>query len=606
MKSEKSEGSDSLKLEHKRHTLAHLLAAAVVDLYPSTLLTLGPAINDGFYYDMDFVDPIKDADLPAIEKKMKDILKEWTLAGKKSGGDTLGKSTFKHAEVSYGDAKTLFEHNPYKLELIEEINGRGEKITLYTIGDGTDHLFTDLCRGGHAEDVSEISPDSFKLSRIAGAYWRGDEKNKMLTRVYGLAFNDKEELKAYETQIEEARKRDHKKLGKELDFFTFSDLIGGGLPLWTPKGTLLRTILDNFVWELRSKVGYEKVEIPHITKKDLYEKSGHWDKFKEELFKISTREDHVFAMKPMNCPHHTQIFDRKPHSYREMPQRYANTTMVYRDEQSGELSGLSRVRCITQDDAHVFCRHNQVKEEMLKVWDIITAFYTAVGFTLSPRLSLHDPKNMDAYLGTEDVWQNAENQLRELVKEKNVTAVEAVGEAAFYGPKVDFMAKDSLGREWQVATIQLDMNLPERFDLNCTNEEGKKERIVMIHAAIMGSIERYLSVLIEHFAGAFPLWLSPVQVAIVPIGERQEEYASKVFSQLKAAGIRVELDTSGDSLGKKIRNAKTAKIPYALVIGDKEVEGNTVTIESRKGNEGAVSVDDLLARLQKEISEKTL
>ncbi len=576
-------------LEHKRHTLAHLLASVILKLYPETKNTIGPAIDNGFYYDFEFVTPLSETDLEKIEKEMRKDLSKWVA--------------FSHKEVSSQEAKELFKNNSYKIELIEEITAKGEKITLYTCDE-----FTDLCRGGHSKNPSkEIAPDSFKLSRIAGAYWRGDEKNKMLTRIYGLAFDTKEELDAYEKQIEEAEKRDHKKLGKELDFFTFSELIGGGLPLWTPKGTLLRTILDDFVWELRKAQGFQKVEIPHITKKALYEKSGHWDKFKDELFKIITREGHEFAMKPMNCPHHTQIFARKPHSYKEMPQRYANTTMVYRDEQSGELAGLSRVRCITQDDAHVFCRHSQVKEEMLKVWNIISEFYKAVGFNLRARLSLHDPEKMENYLGTEDTWKNAENKLRELVKEKGVDAIESKGEAAFYGPKVDFMAQDSLGREWQVATIQLDMNLPDRFELDCINEEGKKERVVMIHAAIMGSIERYLSVLIEHFAGNFPLWLSPVQVAVIPVRENHKENAKKVYEKLLSNGIRVEFYDEDENLGKKVRKAKNEKIPYTIIIGDKDIEAKKVTLESRdKGPLGQLNEEEVISKILEEIKSRKI
>ena len=427
----------------------------------------------------------------------------------------------------------------------------------------------------------------------------------MLTRIYGLAFNTKEELSTYEIQIEEAKKRDHKKLGKELDLFTFSELVGAGLPLWTPKGTTLRDVLDNFVWELRQKFDYKRVDIPHITKKDLYEKSGHWQKFKDELFKIETREGHTFVMKPMNCPHHVQIYDRKPWSYKELPQRYASTTKVYRDEQSGELSGLSRVRCITQDDAHVFCRQSQVKQEMKNIWTIIETFYSSIGFKLIPRLSLHDPKYMEKYLGDEEVWIKAENELRELVKEKGVEAIEALGEAAFYGPKVDFMGQDSLGREWQVATIQLDMNMPVNFDLTCINEKGEKERIVIIHAAIMGSIERFLSVIIEHFAGVFPLWLSPIQVKVIPIGEAHVAFAKKVSESLKSADIRVEEDFGDEGFGKKVRQAKVEKIPYFIIIGDKEIEAGKVTLESRdNGNLGQISLEDLLSKLAEEISTK--
>ncbi|KKT16006.1 MAG: Threonine-tRNA ligase, partial [Parcubacteria group bacterium GW2011_GWB1_43_6] len=366
-------------------------------------------------------------------------------------------------------------------------------------------------------------------------------------------------------------------------------------------------------WELRAKRGYQRVDIPHITKKELYEKSGHWDKFKDELFKIKTREGHEFVMKPMNCPHHTQIYARKLWSYRELPQRYANTTKVYRDEQTGELAGLSRVRAITQDDAHVFCRQEQVKKEIVAIWDIITEFYGAFGFKLSIRLSLHDSTNMEAYLGDEATWQKSENELRAIVKEKGVKAVEALGEAAFYGPKIDFMGEDSLGREWQVATIQLDMNMPERFDLVCVNEKNERERIVMIHAAIMGSIERFFSILIEHFAGAFPLWLSPVQVKILPVcpakgdgvGEAHLAFAKEVEKILLAGDIRAELDESNETLGKKVRAVKIQKIPYWLVIGDKEITADKVTLESRaQGNLGQVSVADLIQKFQKEIAER--
>ncbi|MDD5050527.1 MAG: threonine--tRNA ligase [Candidatus Pacebacteria bacterium] len=575
------------KLEHKRHSLAHLLGATVLEMYPKAKLAIGPAIENGFYYDIELPETISDNDLPKIEKAMEKMLPTW--------------KEFTHKEVTEAEAKKYFKGNPYKLELIEEIAGKGEKITLYTAGE-----FTDLCRGGHVEHpAKEIDPLGFTLVRVAGAYWRGDEKNKMLTRIYGLAFDTKEELEAYEKQIEEAKKRDHKKLGRELDLFTFSDLVGAGLPLWTPKGTMLRDILDNFVWELRQKYGYEKVDIPHITKKDLYETSGHWEKFKTELFRIETREGHEFVMKPMNCPHHTQIYARKPWSYREMPQRYASTTKVYRDEQSGELSGLSRVRAITQDDAHVFCRQSQVKEEMEKIWNIIETFYGAFGFALQVRLSLHDSQNMKAYLGDEATWLKAENELRELIKEKVAKAIEAPGEAAFYGPKVDFMAKDSIGREWQVATIQLDMNMPERFDLTCTNEKGEKERIVMLHCAIMGSIERLLSVLIEHYAGNFPLWLSPVQVRVLPVRESHNEYAKEIYKKLRGAGIRAEVALEDIGLGKKVRSAKEERVSYFIIVGDKDIEAKKATLEHReKGNLGQMSTEEILQKLMEEIREK--
>lgn len=566
----------SEQLNNKRHTLAHLLAAAVLEKYPHAKLTLGPAIDTGFYYDIDFAGgPVPgDNDLKDLQKSMKKLINKWT--------------EFTHEEVSADKAREVFAGNPYKTELINEIEGRGETITLYTCGG-----FTDLCRGGHCEHPNkDIDTSAFKLDKVAGAYWRGDERNPMLTRIYGLAFDTEEELRAYELRIEEAKKRDHRKLGKEQDLFTFSELVGAGLPLWTPKGTLIRHLLDEYMWRLRSKHGYQRVTIPHITKKDLYETSGHWEKFADELFRIETREGKEYALKPMNCPHHTQIFDRKPHSYREMPQRYAETTMVYRDEQSGELGGLTRVLSITQDDSHVFCRHSQVKDEFFRIWDIIDTFYGTFGFAeMRVRLSFHDPENMEGYLGTPEIWANAEKALREIAVERKADFFEGIGEAAMYGPKLDFMAKDSLGREHQVATIQLDMNLPERFDLTCINEEGKKERIVMIHCAVMGSIERFTAVLFEHLGGNFPLWLSPTQVRIIPVADVHSAYAAEVHEKLLAVGLRAELDASNESMGKKIRAAKQERLPYFIVIGDKEVADKKVTLESRDGEPEELALD---------------
>ncbi len=396
---------------------------------------------------------------------------------------------------------------------------------------------------------------------------------------------------------------DHRRLGQDLDLFVFSELVGSGLPLWTPRGTILRQELDAYVWELRSKYGYSRVTIPHITKRDLYEKSGHWEKFSEDLFRMTSREGREYALKPMNCPHHTQIFARKPHSYREMPQRYTETTMVYRDEQSGELGGLTRVLSITQDDSHVFCRTNQVKKEFMQTWDIVETFYKKFGFTLRVRLSFHNPKTPEKYLGTEAIWSNAENALREIAKDRNADHFEAPGEAALYGPKLDFMATDSMGREHQVATIQLDMNIPERFDLVCTNEKGERERIVMIHSAIMGSIERFTAVLLEHLAGILPLWLSPVQVKVLPVSEKHTAYAKQVSEQLLGAGIRVEIDAD-DALGKRIRNTKLQKVPYFLVLGDEEVSAGTATLESRTGKVGALPMVDIIAKLKEEIAAR--
>lgn len=575
------------KIEKIRHSLAHLLGASILELYPGSKITLGPAISNGFYYDVDVNGKITDDDLKKIEEKMRELIKTWKTFDKK----TLTKD----------EALEFFKDNLYKIELINEIINKGEEITVYQSGN-----FIDLCRGGHIDNIEEIPLDGFSLDRVAGAYWRGDEKNKMLTRVYGLAFETKDELDKYLVQKEEAKKRDHKKLGIELDLFTFSDLVGSGLPLWTPRGTLVRHLLDDFVWSFRQMKGYEKVEIPHITKKDLYEKSGHWDKYKDDLFRITTREGHEFAMKPMNCPHHTQIFARKQWSYKELPQRYANTTTCYRDEQTGELSGLSRVRAFAQDDAHVFCRITDVRQEFLNIWEIIENFYNAFGFKLKVRISKHDTLNPDKYLGDKEIWAYAENTLTEIANSKNVETYEGIGEAAFYGPKLDFMANDALGREWQVATIQLDMNMPERFDLNCINEKGEKERVVMIHAAIMGSIERFMSILIEHTAGAFPLWLSPTQVIITPVSEKQKEYAENIFNTLKENNMRVELDNSNESLGKRIRAAKINKTPYVIVIGDKERDSNKITVETRTEKLDNITLESFLEKLKKEILEKIL
>jgi len=568
-----------------RHSLAHILAYAISQIYPKTKFGIGPTTDNGFYYDFDLEKKLIDKDLEKIETKMKEIIKQ--------------NIKFKKKIISKKEAKKIFKDQPYKLEIIKEKTGK-EKISIYESGG-----FIDLCKGNHIKESRQINPEAFKLIKISGAYWKGNEKNKMLTRVYGLAFNTKKELEEYIQQEEEAKKRDHRKLGVELDIFIFSELVGAGLPLWTPKGTIIRNILDDFVWELRKKEGYLQVDIPHLAKKDLYEKSGHWDKFKDDLFKITTRDGIVFAVKPMNCPHHTQIYASKPRSYKELPIRYANTTKVYRDEQSGELTGITRVRAITQDDAHVFCRRSQVKEEMRKIWNIIEKFYGTAGFSLRARLSFHDPKQPQKYLGTSKLWKEAESQLRNLAKEKKVNVFEAKGEAAFYGPKIDFIAKDSLQREWQVATIQLDMNMPERFNLYCINEKGEKERIVMIHAAIMGSIERYLAILIEHYAGNFPVWLAPVQVKILAISEKHQKYAENIFQKLKENNIRTELTDANETLNKRIYESELQKIPYILVIGDREIEKNSIRVRKRNsGDMGMIEIDEFIKNIKKEIEEK--
>ncbi len=557
-----------------RHSLAHVLAQAVTKLWPGTLITIGPPIETGCYYDFLFPQPISDADFGAIEKEMRKIINQG--------------QTFRRDELSVTDAKKFWRerHQKFKVELIEDLekNEKVETVTHYAnIGPKGDETFVDLCRGGHVESFKEIPADCFKVMSLAGAYWRGDEKREQLMRVYLAAFPSKQELDAHLNMLEEAKRRDHRKVGKELDLFTFSDLVGSGLPLWTPRGTILRNQLDAFVWSLREAKGYMKVTIPHITKKELYETSGHWQKFSNELFRITTREGHEFAMKPMNCPHHTQIYACQKRSYRDLPQRYAETTTCYRDEQTGELHGLSRVRGFTQDDAHVFCRQIHVKQEILNIWEIVDTFYNAVGFgALKVRLSLSDPKAPEKYLGTPEMWNRAEGALREIALERKADFFESPGEAAFYGPKVDFITKDSIGREWQVATIQLDINMPERFDLSCVNEEGKDERIVMIHAAIMGSLERFLSIYIEHTFGLFPLWMAPTQIGLVPIADTHAAYAQKLEADLKAQGLRTQYFSHDESLGKRIRDGEKQKIPYLLVMGDKEIEAASVTVRNVK------------------------
>jgi len=588
---------NSNNLHNIRHTLAHLLAMAAKEFDPSVKLGIGPVTDDGFYYDFQFTKTPSAEDLKGLEKAMRKLVnKKLPMDGK---------------EITRDEGEKLFAGQPFKLELLNEYASEGKTLTTYTVGE-----FTDLCKGGHVANTGDIAADAFTLTRIAGAYWRGSEKNPMLTRIYGYAFASGKELDDHEHLLEEAKKRDHRKLGKELGLFVFSDLVGAGLPLWTPKGTIIRELLNDYVWELRKKKGFQKVTIPHITRKDLYETSGHWKKFAEELFKIETREGHLYAMKPMNCPHHTQIFAAEPRSYRDMPQRFCETTMVYRDEQSGELSGLTRVLSITQDDAHVFCRENQIETEAFAIWDIIDTFYTTFGFTdLQVRFSRHDPEQFEKYLGTPEIWKKAEDALLALIAKRGVTNyIDGKGEAAMYGPKIDFISRDSLGRTLQVATIQLDFNQPKNFGLVCTNEKGEKEQVVMVHCAIMGSIERFMATLIEHLGGNFPLWLSPVQVAILPISDAHHAYAKEVDELLRDKGMRTQLALDSESLGKKIREVKMQKIPYTIVVGDAEVAEQKVTLESRdlaleptqegKGKVGQFTLPELLLRFRHEIDTK--
>lgn len=587
-------------IEHKRHTLAHLLASAVLKQYPHALLTLGPAVDDGFYYDIDFSagDKPGEDDFAKLEATMRELLPSW--------------KEFMHEHVSAEEAKKRFVGNPYKLELIDNIASRGETITLYTVGPDAEtcHLkpetcFLDLCRGGHCENpAKDIAPDSFMLDRIAGAYWRGDEKNAMLTRMYGLAFNTKKELDAYLAMREEAKKRDHRKLGKELGLFTLIDEIGPGLPLFYPKGATLRRLVEEYIAEEQEKRGYQAIWIPHITKSELYRISGHLDKY-DAMFSPMQLDGEDYYLKPMNCPHFMMLYASVPHSYRELALRYTSTTTNYRYEKSGELSGLTRVRSLTQDDCHVFATPEQIEQEIDLMLEMIKTVYGTFGFDdFWVRVSLRDPNKKEESIGSDEAWEKAENALRSVVKKTGWKYEEVEGEAAFYGPKLDFIFKDVIGREWQLSTIQLDFNLPERFELEYTAEDGGKKRPVVIHRAILGSTERFLGILIEHYAGAFPLWLSPVQVKVLPVSEKHSEYASEVGRALKEAGIRVELDAGDESLGKRIRHAKLEKVPYLFVVGDKEIESETVMVESRTGNEGAHKADEVIKTLQEKIKNR--
>ena len=593
------------KLHNLRHSLAHLMAAAVLELYPETKTTIGPVIEDGFYYDFEFSSPISDKDLPKIEKKMKEILKSW--------------KEFSHEEKTEKEAKEFFQDNEYKIELINDISDKKEKITFYTCGN-----FTDLCRGGHLENpTKEIKDGCFKLDRVAGAYWRGDEKNKMLTRIYGLAFETKEELEKYLNQREEAKKRDHRKLGKELDLFHIDEKVGSGLPLWHPRGAMLWRIIEDFWYGEHIKNGYDLVRSPHIGNRILWETSGHWGFYNASMYppievgqtleeKQQNKKAEIseeYLLKPMNCPFHVQIFKDTPKSYRDLPVRWAECGTVYRFEKKGELSGLTRVRGFTQDDAHIICRKDQVENELKKVIDFILFIYKAFGFdigTVKVFLSLRDPENKNKYAGNDTGWNFTEEVLRKIAIEKKLDFTEEKGEAAFYGPKLDFKIKDALGRLWQCSTLQFDFNLPERFDITFTNQKGEQERTYMLHRALFGSFERFIGLLIEHYAGAFPLWLSPVQVKILPISEEKHlDYAREIFKNLKENNIRVELDESSESLSKKIRNAKMQKIPYLIVIGDKEKESKKLTIESRNNEKiENISVEEFSTKLKKEIEEK--
>lgn len=578
------------KLSHLRHTLAHLLAQAVLEEYPNAQLTLGPAVDNGFYYDIDFGDiKIAESDLKKFQTGMRKNLKKWT--------------EFSHQEVPKDKALKVFAGNPYKEELINEISDRGETITLYTCGG-----FTDLCRGGHLENpADEIAADAFKLDRIAGAYWRGSEDNKMLTRIYGLAFESGEKLEEYIKQQEEAAKRDHRKIGTAMKLFTISPLVGSGLPLLQPNGMIVRREVEEYLWTLHQHKGYSRVWTPHIAKEALYETSGHASKFGDELFRVQGQEE-AFIMKPMNCPHHMQIFADNQWSYRDMPVRYFEPATVYRDEKTGQLAGLTRVRAITQDDGHLFCMASQIGDEIKTIVSIIKEFYGTMGMLDGywVRLSLRgDDKSK--YLGSDEVWNTAEKALTDVCIAENLPYKPAKDEAAFYGPKLDFMFKDAIGREWQLATIQCDFNLPERFNLEFTNEQGQKERPVVIHRAISGSLERFMGVMIEHFAGNFPVWLAPNQVTVLPVRENHEDKAREVYESLRNILVRANYEDSSENLGKRVRRAKDMKTPYTIIIGDKDIEAGMITVETR-GQESGVQMkaEDFIEKISREIKERSL
>jgi threonyl-tRNA synthetase len=569
------------------HSSAHLLAEALESLYPGIKFGIGPPIETGFYYDVDFGDhTLEGSELETIEKKFIELARQ--------------KNEYIRKAVSKSDAVAYFQEkgDEYKLDLLEGLEDGS--ITLYEQGN-----FTDLCRGPHIPNTGFIK--AVKLTNIAGAYWRGDEKRKMLTRIYGVTFPKDKELQEYLTLLEEAKKRDHRKLGRELELFCFSEKVGMGLPLWLPKGTLLRERLINFMKKAQDKSGYQQVTTPHIGHKALYETSGHYEKYGKDSFQPITtpNEGEEFLLKPMNCPHHCEIYKNKPHSYKELPIRYAEFGTVYRYEQSGELHGLTRVRGFTQDDAHIFCRPDQVKEEFIKVIDLVLHVFKALGFTdYTAQISLRDPENPTKYIGGDENWNKAEAAIIEAAAEKGLETVTVLGEAAFYGPKLDFMVKDALGRKWQLGTIQVDYNLPERFQLEYIGADNQKHRPVMIHRAPFGSLERFVAVLIEHCAGNFPLWLSPEQINILPISEKYVDYAEEIKAMLDEAGITGSIDNRDEKIGRKIRDSEVKKVPFMLIVGEKEQEERKLSVRKHgEGDLGNFSLEEFIAYFNGIIAE---
>jgi len=589
-------------IETIRHSLSHILAMAVKSLYSDVLLGIGPAIENGFYYDFDNL-KISDSDLPKIEEKMRQIIAQ--------------KIAFVKKEISRAQAQKLFSNEPYKLELIKDLqakNGRGN-LSLYQSGD-----FIDLCSGPHIKNTILINPKTFKLTRIAGAYWRGDEKNKMLTRIYGVAFATEKELNDFLTNQQEAQNRDHKKLGKDLELFLIDPTVGMGLVMWQPKGALIWRIMEEFWYKEHLKNGYELVRTPHIGSRALWETSGHWGFYNESMYpplevgqtlkenqegkKAKIKEEYL--LKPMNCPFHVTIYNSKPRSYRDLPIRWAECGTVYRYEKSGELSGLTRVRGFTQDDAHIICAKEQVKEELKRVADFIIFILKTFGFNdFNVYLSLRDPKNKEKYAGSDQGWEFTQKILEQVAKEQGLKYTKQEGEAAFYGPKLDYKIKDCLGREWQCSTLQFDFNLPERFKMSFVNQKGEKETPYVLHRALFGSFERFIGVLIEHYAGAFPVWLSPVQVWVIPVGSGHRKYSQEIAQKLNEQDIRAQAKIENDTVGKKIREGELQKIPYLLVVGDKEVKQKKVAVRKRGQQKITVmSITKFLAQIKKEIAEK--
>jgi len=579
--------NDSDYLNNMRHSCAHLLAKSVRTLWPGAHNAIGPAIEHGFYQDFDMGKwKISEEDFPKIEAKMREILPMW--------------QKFSFNEVSLAEAKRLFKDNKYKVEMATEFAKDGKKLMTNDPGD-----FLDLCKIGHVENPSKELVH-FKLLSVAGAYWRGDEKNKMLTRIYGTCFSTKEELDKYLWQLEEAKKRDHRKIAKELDLIVFSELVGSGLPLYTPKGAVLRSAVYDYSRALNQKIGYKETALPGMNRAELFKVSGHYEKYKDDMFLVKSHySEEEFYLKPMNCPQHCVVYGSQSRSYRDLPIRLSDFSVLYRDERPGEINGLLRSRAFTQDDGHCFCREDQIGEEFSRVLGVVDEALSKYGFKYRVRLSLSDPATPQKYLGDKNVWKRAEMKLKEIVKEKRVTYFEGIGEAAIYGPKLDFLAVDSLGREWQLSTIQLDMIMPGRFGLTYTDTDGSQKTPFMIHRAIIGS-ERFIAILIEHFAGAFPLWLAPVQAVVIPIAERHTEAAKKALDQLKKAGIRVEIDDRNDTMQAKIRAATLQKVPYMGIIGDKETANNTIAVRTRSGEDlKAMPIERFIDTLKKEIEPGT-